>query len=95
MNCIFRNTCFLRCNSVCLNGVEVQKIEVVPIELFAKVVPACRYAVFTHRFTDGGFDDAFKIADAWLNNSENVLAFPFDIQCYDERFKGRITLSRY
>jgi len=72
----------------CLVGVEVGKIEDLPIELFAKVVPACEYAVFTHHFKDGGFGHAFKAVYDWLENSEYAPAHQFDIQCYDSRFKG-------
>lgn len=72
----------------CLVGVEVRRIEDLPVELFAKVVPACEYAVFTHRFGDGGFGHAFKTVYDWLENSEYAPAYPFDIQCYDSRFKS-------
>ena len=72
----------------CLVGVEVQEIEDVPIELFAKVIPCCRYAVFTHHFSDGDFGYAFKAVYDWLKKSDYAPAYPFDIQCYDERFKG-------
>ena len=54
----------------CLAGVAVQKIEDMPMELFAKVIPPCRYAVFTHHFRDGGFGDAFKAVYDWLKESE-------------------------
>jgi AraC family transcriptional regulator len=72
----------------CLAGVEVHKIEDMPIELFAKLIPPCRYAVFTHNFSDGGFGHAFKSVYNWLDESEYTAAYHFDIQCYDERFKG-------
>lgn len=72
----------------CLIGFEVEKIEGVPTELFVKVVPPCRYAVFTHQFSDGGFGDVFEAVYGWLNKSDYVPAYAFDIQCYDERFKG-------
>jgi len=72
----------------CLVGVEVSRIEHLPIELFIKVVPACEYAVFTHQFKDGGFADAFKAVYDWLQKSQYTSAYPFDIQCYDSRFKS-------
>lgn len=72
----------------CLVGVEVQKIQDMQMELFAKVIPACGYAVFTHHFKYGGFDYAFTAAYDWLKKSSYAAAYPFDIQCYDERFKG-------
>ncbi len=72
----------------CLIGFEVEKVEDVPIELFAKIIPSCRYAVFTHRFSDGDFSDAFRAVYGWLEKSDYAPAHHFDIQCYDERFKG-------
>lgn len=72
----------------CLVGVEVEKIEDMQNELFAKVIPLCQYAVFTHRFKDGGYGDAFKAAYQWVRESGFEAAYPFDIQCYDDRFRG-------
>lgn len=72
----------------CLVGVEVREIENPPVEVFAKVVPACEYAVFTHQFRDGGFGHAFKKVYDWLMNSEYAPTYQFDIQCYDSRFKS-------
>lgn len=72
----------------CLVGVEVSKIEGLPIEMFVKVLPACDYAVFTHQFKDGSYGVAFKKAYDWVANSQYVSAYPYDIQCYDSRFKS-------
>ncbi len=72
----------------CLVGVAVRRIEDLPVELFAKVVPACEYTVFTHHFRDGGFGDACKAVHEWVANSDYTPAYGFDIQCYDSRFKG-------
>jgi AraC family transcriptional regulator len=72
----------------CLIGVEVEKIEDMPTELFAKVIPPCNYAIFTHQFKNGSFGEAFRAVYNWLGESSYVPAYPFDIQCYDERFKG-------
>lgn len=72
----------------CLVGVEVEKIKKMPLELFAKVIPAGEYAVFTHQFSEGNFGEAFKAVYAWIDTSEFNPAYPFDIQCYDERYKG-------
>jgi AraC family transcriptional regulator len=72
----------------CLVGVEVRKIEDLHSELFAKVIPPCEYAVFAHQFRDGGFGHAFKRVYDWLQNSDYAPAYPFDIQCYDSRFKS-------
>jgi len=72
----------------CLVGVAVEKIKKLPLELFAKVIPAGEYAVFTHQFSEGDFGEAFKAVYAWIDTSEYQPAFAFDIQCYDERYKG-------
>ena len=72
----------------CLIGVRVEKVEALPMELFAKVVPAGRYAVFTHRFAEGGFGEAFRAVYAWIESSEYAPAHPFDIQRYDARYQG-------
>ena len=72
----------------CLTGIEARKIEDIPTEMFVKVLPACTYALFTHQFKDGDYGQAFQTAYDWLNNSEYTNAYPFDIQCYDARFKG-------
>lgn len=73
----------------CLVGVEVQRIEHMPIEMFANVVPSCEYAVFTHQFKDGGFNHAFKAVYDWLGHSDHASAYQFDIQCYDSRFRSQ------
>ena len=73
---------------VCLVGFEVNAIGPMASELFAKVVPAGRFAVFTWRLADGGFDEAFRSAYAWLKGAGIETAHHFDLQCYDARFKG-------
>jgi predicted transcriptional regulator YdeE len=73
---------------LCMIGVEVRKISEMPPEMFAKVIPAGSYAVFTHRMEDGGFGQAFSAVYGWLKDSAYTSAYPFDIQCYDDRFQG-------
>ena len=72
----------------CMTGVEVTKIDDVPLHLLLKRLPDCRYAVFTHHFSDGGYREAYRRIDEWLESSQYVMANDFDIQCYDERFQG-------
>jgi AraC family transcriptional regulator len=69
-------------------GVEVEKFEDLPLETFGKIIPACTYAVFTHRLADGGYSGANERMDKWLKESKYELALPLSIQCFDERFKG-------
>lgn len=72
----------------CLIGVEVSQIAALPIEVFYKVIPAGKYALYTHHFKDGGYGQALKAMYDWLAASEYKSAHAFDIQCYDARFKG-------
>ena len=69
-------------------GVKVSKIEVLPEIMFAKILPACEYAVFTHRFGDGGYAEANEPIDNWLESGAYQRAYAFDLQVYDARFKG-------
>jgi len=71
-----------------LIGMEVEEIEELPIELFAKVLPAATYAQFTHRLGDGGFGSAFQAVYEWVEASPYAPAYQYDVQVYDERFKG-------
>lgn len=69
-------------------GVEVDKFEDLPVETFAKTIPSCKYAVFTHRLVDGGYSGSNEKMDKWLEKSKYKMAYPLSIQFYDERFKG-------
>ena len=72
----------------CLIGVEVSQADTLPIEVFYKIVPAGKYALYTHHFKDGSYGQAFKAVYDWLAASHYEPAHAFDIQCYDARFKG-------
>ena len=72
----------------CFIGVEIEKIEDIPIEMFVKEIPSGNYLTFTHKFKDGGFKTAFEKIYNWLKNSEYKSAYPFDIQSYDPSYKG-------
>ena len=73
---------------LCLVGFEVSQIDDVPMEYLIKVIPPCKYARFTHTFREGDYGDAFVAAYQWIENSEYKPAHAYDIQVYDERFKG-------
>ena len=73
---------------MCLMGFEVSQIDDLPIEYFIKILPPCKYARFTHNFSEGDYGDAFVAAYQWIENSDYKSAYPYDIQAYDERFKG-------
>lgn len=72
----------------CFVGVQVTELNEVPPEMFIKLIPAGRYLLFTHCFRDGGFSIAFGEIYEWLARSDYRPAYPLDIQCYDQRFKG-------
>ena len=69
-------------------GVEVDQFEDLPLETFAKIIPPCTYAVFTHRLANGGYAGANETIDNWIENSKYIMAYPFSIQYFDDRFKG-------
>lgn len=71
-----------------LIGVEVDKVEHEPIEIFTKVLPAGKYLQYTHKFSDGGYAQAFEALYDWLEDSDYEPAHAFDVQVYDARFKG-------
>jgi AraC family transcriptional regulator len=71
----------------CLAGVRVTEIEDLPDEMFAKVLPPCTYAVFTHRVVDG-YAKVYERIGRWLASSPYEEAHPYDFELYDSRFKS-------
>jgi len=69
-------------------GIEVEKLEDVPVLLSAKILPAVTYAVFTFRGKQIVSDWGHWIFDEWLPQSDFESAYPYGFQYYDERFKG-------
>jgi AraC family transcriptional regulator len=69
-------------------GVEVTEVRDVPDGMSVRMLPAARYAVFTHRLGDGGYEGANEAMDAWLESGPYSLAENLSIQRYDSRFKG-------
>lgn len=69
--------------------VEVSSLEQIPESLFAKTLPAAKYAVFT---VTGGLSmihKTFMFAyDEWIPASLYQVAYPFDFELYDERYHG-------
>ena len=72
----------------CFVACQVSAIEELDAELFAKTLPTCHYAVFTHCFRDGDYLVAFEAVYDWLERSAYAPAHLFDVQVYDERFLG-------
>jgi predicted transcriptional regulator YdeE len=56
--------------------------------MFVKILPACEYAVFTHRLADEGYEGANEPINNWLETGPYERAYYFDMQVYDARFKG-------
>lgn len=70
-------------------GVEVEKVEAVPLELVAKVLPATRFAVFTLRGDEFRCNWGPKISSEWLPAAGLTQSHNFIIEHYDcQRFKG-------
>jgi AraC family transcriptional regulator len=69
-------------------GMEVEKLEDVPVELLVKVLPAVTYAVFTLQGEQITSDWPRVIYDEWLPGAGYQSAYDYLIELYDERFKG-------
>lgn len=68
-------------------GLQVERLEQVPVELTAKILPATAYAVFTLHGKEIASDWPMMIFE-WMSESEYQRAHPYGFQCYDERFRG-------
>ena len=73
------------CMHICLTGVLVSELGSIPEEMFAKVLPPCSYAVFTHHVAEG-YAKLNERVNAWLESSKYEEAHPYDFQLYDSRF---------
>lgn len=72
-----------------LVSMEVNSFDFIPEGMVSKVIPAAKYAVFTHK---GKIENLQKTYDyiykTWLPNSGMELAPHDDFELYDYRFKG-------
>jgi len=68
-------------------GVQVDRLEAIPIELLVKTLPPTEYAVFTFQGEEITSDWHMQI-DQWIGNAGYQRAHPFSFQYYDERFKS-------
>lgn len=68
-------------------GFKVEKLDKFPLEMFAKVLPATKYAVFTLKGKEITANWSDMIYKEWLPKS-GYEAHKFLIEYYDERFKG-------
>jgi len=69
-------------------GMPVETLDKVPIECVVKQLPETDYAIFTVKgeeiFSDWGMD----IYRGWMPESGYETSFKYNVQLYDERFKG-------
>lgn len=73
-----------------LAGTQVSTLADIPVQLFGKILPPNRYAIFTHKGKlPGRIADTFRyIYGEWLPASGYKPAAPYDFERYDARFKG-------
>jgi predicted transcriptional regulator YdeE len=69
-------------------GVEIENLNDVPVELLVKVLPRTQYAVFTFQGEEITSDWPRLIYQEWLPSSGYELAYQYNFQYYDKRFKG-------
>lgn len=68
---------------------EVTDLSEIPVDMVAKVIPASTYAVFVHRGPLEKLPETFQHGyRTWLPASPYEAAAWFDLELYDERFKG-------
>lgn len=68
-------------------GLQVDRLEAIPVELVAKILPPSEYAVFTLYGKEITGDWQMQI-DRWIAAAGYQRSFQFSFQYYDERFKG-------
>jgi AraC family transcriptional regulator len=69
-------------------GVEVEKLEDVPVELLVKILPSTKYAVFTLKGEQITSDWSKTIFHDWMPQSGYRPTHHYGFQRYDRRFKG-------
>jgi predicted transcriptional regulator YdeE len=70
-------------------GVQVTEPGDLTEGLSVRVLPPSRYAVFTHRLADGGYEGANDAMNAWLDRGPYRMPRDLSIQRFEvSRFKG-------
>jgi AraC family transcriptional regulator len=70
-------------------GVAVKKVQDLPLELVARVLPETKYAVFTLKGEEIKSDWPSKAATQWLTDTGLKRSYPYIIEYYDvKRFQG-------
>lgn len=74
--------CYMACYAV-------SSLETIPDFMCAKIIPAGKHAVFTHKGSIAAIDKTFSfIYSEWLPNSGHKMRAEYDFEFYDHRFKG-------
>ncbi len=74
-------------------GIEVDKLEDVPVQLVVKILPPSRYAVFTITGQMIASDWSRMVYGEWLPESGHEAIPGYSFQLYDQRFKGTQNLD--
>jgi AraC family transcriptional regulator len=69
-------------------GMEVERLDDMPIEMVSKELPATKYAVYTLSGDQIVSDWAKEVYDEWMPGSGYERAYGYGFQLYDARFKG-------
>jgi AraC family transcriptional regulator len=69
-------------------GMEVEKLEDMPVQVLIKILPPTSYAVFTFKGKQITSDWPRMIHHEWMQQSKYQAAYKYEFQLYDERFKG-------
>jgi AraC family transcriptional regulator len=70
-------------------GVEVAKLEDLPLEFVARIMPKTKYAVFTMKMPDIKAEGIKMLWNKWLPETGLKTSFNYMIEYYDnQRFKG-------
>jgi predicted transcriptional regulator YdeE len=69
-------------------GIEVTRLDDMPLEMSAKILPPATYAVFSLEGEQIASDWPLLITSEWLPEAGYQADHSHSIQLYDERFKG-------
>lgn len=70
-------------------GLEVTSFDHVPTGMITKVIPAGKYAIFTHRGSIDSLKETYEyIWGTWIPLQKVEIDMRDDFEVYDERFKG-------
>jgi AraC family transcriptional regulator len=77
-------------------GIEVTEVDAVPAGMVHRVIPAGRYASFTHKGKLSVLDDTVKfIYGTWVRQSRDLLRDGPNLELYDGRFDPNSDQSEF